>query len=101
MLPRVLEGQLQEPDHGYRVRGGAATQDLQRANRQRPVRLDIGRGRPHQRRSEEGTTRQNAGKNFFCSRFLSSLLSLDLLSRSFSLSCICHYQRRTEEETWR
>ena len=79
MLPRVLEGQLQEPDHGYRVRGGAATQDLQRANRQRPVRLDIGRGRPHQRRSEEGTTRQNAGKkSIVFSRFLSFLFSLDL-----------------------
>ena len=48
----------------YSHLGWSATEDVQRVDGLRPLRLVLGRGRPHQRRTEKGPTRQNAGRIF-------------------------------------
>ena len=45
--------------------GWFAAQDLQRVDWERAVRVVLRGGRPHQRRTEEGPARQNAGQQIF------------------------------------
>ena len=47
------------------MRGWSAPEDVQRVDRQRVVRLDLGGGRPYKRRTKERTARQNAGWPLF------------------------------------